>query len=177
MAIYKPEFVAQAEKLCKFLGATNAELAAFFGVTERCILKWMDEKPDFKEAVNAGKMLPDAEVAESLYWSAKGYEREEMDIKVVNGVIVETPYTRHYPPNPTSLIFYLCNRRKDLYRRNPVQDSHADIDRAIKELDKVRKELEVEALKKSSAEPAPVTKIEIEVVGANARASSQNTDD
>lgn len=177
MAIYKPEFVSQAEKLCKFMGATNEELAAYFGVTKRTIINWMEEHEDFGAAVTTGKDAADLEVVAKLFHRATGYSHPETDIKMFNGEIIKTEVIKHYPPDTVACIFWLTNRQRKDWRRKPTEESHADIDRAIKELDRAKKELEVEALKKSSAEPAPVTKIEIEVVGGNARASSQNTDD
>lgn len=175
--LYKPDFASQAERMCRFMGATDDELAAYFGVTDRCIRLWKEKYPEFKAALTAGKNDADLEVAAKLYERATGYSHPDVDIKVIDGCIVETPLTKHYPPDTVACIFWLTNRQRGKWRRKPTEESHADIERAIKELDRAKKELEVEALKKSSAEPAPVTKIEIEVVGANARQGSQNTDD
>lgn len=141
--VYRPEFVQQAEKLCKFLGATNAELAAFFGVTERCILKWMDEKPEFHAAATAGKLDADAEVAAKLYHRATGYSHPDVDIKVVDGCIVETPLIKHYPPDTVACIFWLTNRQRGHWRRKPTEESHADIERELKEVTVKLKKLEL----------------------------------
>jgi hypothetical protein len=56
---YKPEYCAQAEKLCK-LGATNPELGDFFEVTRETINQWMQKHSDFKAAIKLGKMEADA---------------------------------------------------------------------------------------------------------------------
>lgn len=174
---YREEYAEQARKMCQYLGATNEQLWEFFGISKKHFYDWTRENPEFKEAIDLGKLMADAEVAEALYKSAVGYSHPDVDIKVVDGCIVETPIIKHYPPNPTSIIFWLANRQKSLWRRKPTEESHADVDRAIKELDRAKKELEVEAMKKGSQEAPPVTKIEIEVVGADARKSSQDSDD
>jgi hypothetical protein len=174
---YRPEYVEQAERMCKYLGATTDDLAHVFGVASSTLKEWMNKHPEFRAAVVAGKMDADTQVAERLYQRATGYSHPDVDIKVVDGCIVETQLTKHYAPDTVACIFWLTNRQRALWRRKPTEESHADLDRAIKELDRAKKELEVEALKKGSVEAPPVTKIEIEVVGANARASSQNTDD
>ena len=87
---YEPQFAEQATKLC-LLGATNPELANFFGVAESTISKWLVDEPEFSEAVKEGRQAADAKVAESLYQQALA-------------------------GNPTAQIFWLKNRRKENWR-------------------------------------------------------------
>ena len=112
---YRDEFAEQARKLC-LLGATDKELGSFFGVSEQTINAWKSEHSAFLESLKAGKELADATVADSLYQRAKGYSHPEDDIRVVGGAIVITPTIKHYPPDSTALIFWLKNRRPDLWR-------------------------------------------------------------
>lgn len=112
---YKPEFTAQAEKLCR-LGATDIELAGFFGVDVRTIYRWKVECDEFCQALKTGKDLADERVERSMFARATGYEHEEVDIRVVNGEIVQTPIRKYYPPDTTACIFWLKNRRKDTWR-------------------------------------------------------------
>lgn len=113
---YKPEYAEQAKKLC-LLGCIDRDLAAFFDVTEQTINNWKTEFPEFFEAIKAGKTVADAEVATRLNQRARGYEWvEEQAFKVKCGKdqerieIVEV--TRSVPPDPTSAIFWLKNRRR-----------------------------------------------------------------
>lgn len=112
---YRDEFVEQARKLC-LLGAKDKELASFFEVSEQTLNTWKTEHPAFLESLKAGKELADATIADSLYQRAKGYSHPEDDIRVVGGAIVITPTIKHYPPDSTALIFWLKNRRPDLWR-------------------------------------------------------------
>lgn len=112
---YKDEFPEQARKLC-LLGATDKELASFFEVAVSTISEWKLSFPEFSEALKAGKQLADATIADSLYQRAKGYSHREDDIRVVSGAIVITPTIKNYPPDSTALIFWLKNRRPDLWR-------------------------------------------------------------
>jgi hypothetical protein len=68
---YRPEFNDQARKLC-LLGFTDAELAEFFGVCERTINNWKADFPAFLQSINDGKVVADAQVADSLYRRATG---------------------------------------------------------------------------------------------------------
>lgn len=112
---YKQEYAEQARKLC-LLGATDAKLADFFEVDEATINRWKHDFPDFCKSLKAGKIQADAEIAESLFNRAKGYVAPDLDIKMYEGEIIETPYMKHYPPDATSMIFWLKNRQPDLWR-------------------------------------------------------------
>ncbi|OZI74574.1 terminase [Bordetella genomosp. 12] len=115
---YQEEYAVWAEKLAK-LGATDADLADAFGVTEVTVNTWKKRRPEFSLALKRGKALADAEVADRLYQRALGYTHAEDDIRVCDGVIVTTPTTKHYPPDTVACIFWLKNRRPDLWRDKP----------------------------------------------------------
>lgn len=112
---YKPEFAAQAAKLCA-LGATDAQLADFFEVAVSTINLWKSQHPEFSEAIKVPKGQADDRVEQSLYRRAMGYEHDETDIRVVQGAIVATPIRKHYPPDTTAAIFWLKNRRPEQWR-------------------------------------------------------------
>ena len=105
----------QAEKLCK-LGATDVELADFFGVSVSTLNNWKIEFPEFLESLKAGKAIADAEVASKLFRRASGYEHPEIHITAYQGEVTLTPITKVYPPDTTAAIFWLKNRRPDLWR-------------------------------------------------------------
>ena len=115
---YRPEMCAQATKLCR-LGLTDEELAKFFEVSRITIMTWKTRHPDFAEALMAGKVVADAEVAESLYRRALGYSHEAVKIFVHNGEPVIVPYTEHYPPDTTAALAWLNNRRRTDWKRSP----------------------------------------------------------
>lgn len=124
---YKAEFAEQAAKLCR-LGATDKELAEFFGVTEKTINNWKGAHSEFLQSLKAGKQMADAEVADKLFQRAIGYSHPDTHISNFQGVIMVTPSTKHYPPDPTSMIFWLKNRRPDLWRDKPEPgDDDADV--------------------------------------------------
>lgn len=131
---YRPEFVEQACKLCK-LGLTDKEIAKFFEVSEQTLNTWKQQYPEFLESLKGGKTLADAEVASKLFHRATGYEHPDTDIRVVNGVIVETQLTKHYPPDTTAAIFWLKNRRPDLWREKvEPEDKGADLAKVVSDL-------------------------------------------
>lgn len=128
---YKEEFPEQARKLC-LLGARDADLAKFFGVMESTLNEWKKTHPEFSESLKAGKELADAVIADSLFQRAKGYSHKAVKIMVVDKTVVHEEYTEHYPPDPTSMIFWLKNRRPDLWRDKPEPDGGDDDAQPVK---------------------------------------------
>lgn len=119
---YRPEFAVQAEKLCK-LGATDKEMADFFGVAESTLNLWKQQQPEFSESLKAGKLEADANVAHRLYQRAMGYSHEAVKIALTpNGEHHQVPYTEHYAPDTTAAIFWLKNRRPDQWRDKQTQE-------------------------------------------------------
>lgn len=111
---YRDEYADQAMKLCR-LGATDKELADFFCVTETTINNWKIAHPEFFESLKKGKAISDAEVADKLFKRATGYSHAAVKIFNDSGAPLEVPYTEHYPPDTTAAIFWLKNRRPDLW--------------------------------------------------------------
>jgi hypothetical protein len=67
---YKDEYCEQAEKLAR-LGATDREIADFFGVTEQTLNNWKTDKDGnetpFFESLWMGRLEAEARIADSLY--------------------------------------------------------------------------------------------------------------
>ena len=113
--LYRPEYAEQAAKLCR-LGATDIELGDFFGVDRTTIWRWSQEHEAFCNALKAGKEAADERVERSLYAKATGYSFDAVKILQHEGSPVVVPYREHIPPSDTAAIFWLKNRRPDLWR-------------------------------------------------------------
>lgn len=112
---YKAEYAAQAAKLCK-LGATDEDLADFFGVSIRTIANWKTAHEEFLHALKGGKSEADDRVERSLYQKAIGYTFDAVKIFQHQGVVIEAPYREHIAPDTTAAIFWLKNRRPAEWR-------------------------------------------------------------
>lgn len=129
--LYRDAYVEQARKLC-MLGATDAEMADFFGVTEQTLNNWKIDHPEFFESLKAGKVKADALVAHSLYHRAIGYKHDAVKIITVargdnqGSAVEEVPYIERYPPDTTAAIFWLKNRRPDQWRDKTQTEFSAD---------------------------------------------------
>lgn len=126
---YKAEYAKIAQKMCE-LGATDAQLADAFCVSISTVSLWKVKHPEFSDALTIPKDMADSRVEQSLYRRAMGYEHDEVDIRVVNGEIVETPIRKVYPPDSTAMIFWLKNRQPERWRDKPESvsdDSLSDV--------------------------------------------------
>lgn len=123
---YKPEYSEQAYKLC-LLGATDIQLADFFGVSEQTLNTWKTKHPEFLESLKDGKDKADSVIAESLFHRAKGYSHPDTHISNYQGEITVTQITKHYPPDATSCIFWLKNRQKEKWRDTQNIEKKEDI--------------------------------------------------
>lgn len=114
---YDPAFAAQATKLCE-LGATDDDVAAFFSVTPRTIYRWQTQFPEFCQSLKAGKAPADDRVERSLFHRAVGYRHEAVKIFMPAGASapVYAEYVEQVAPDTTAAIFWLKNRRPDLWR-------------------------------------------------------------
>lgn len=149
---YKPEYAVQAAKLCK-LGATDREMADFFGVAESTLNLWKLEHEAFSESLKLAKGEADARVEKSLYRRALGYSHDA--VKIFSGPkgVTEVPYTEHYPPDTTACIFWLKNRKPGEWRDKIDIDDGINRDRVTKLLELVEGRLgELEAPSKKPAD-------------------------
>lgn len=114
---YKDAYAKQAQKLCE-LGATDQEMAEFFGVDVRTIYRWKHEHPKFCQSLKNGKETADERVERSLYQRAIGYEQEEVKIFMPANAEspVYAPFTAKIAPDTTAAIFWLKNRRSQEWR-------------------------------------------------------------
>lgn len=117
---YRDEYADQAMKLCT-LGATDLEVADFFGVTRDTIWRWSQTFPAFSDALKAGKDAADERVQRSLFAKAIGYTHDAVKILQHEGTPVIVPYREHVPPDTTAAIFWLKNRRPKEWRENAGQ--------------------------------------------------------
>lgn len=85
---YCPEaYPKSVAKLCE-LGATDMEIADFFGVDVRTIYRWKLAHEEFCQAMSVGKEHADERVKRSLYQRATGYsyvQKKAIKLKAPEG--------------------------------------------------------------------------------------------
>ena len=113
---YKPEMCDTVHKafLCAQGGLNDKTLAQLLGVTKSTINKWKNDYPEFSDSLKHTKQELDDTVQDSLFQRARGYSHPETKVFCnKDGEITTHEVIRHYPPDPTSMIFWLKNRQSD----------------------------------------------------------------
>jgi hypothetical protein len=146
---YQERYAEEGRKLC-LMGATDAQMADFWGVHENTIGNWKRAQPEFAEAVRNGKMMADANVADALYHRAIGYSHPAVKILQREGHPIEVEYTEHYPPDTQAAFIWLKNRQpgqwKDVKSRE-VSNTNLNVTMSLEEERQLAKAEAAEVLK------------------------------
>lgn len=107
-------------KIAGELGLTDIEISKLLGVSEKTLNIYKKEHPEFLQSLKEGKELADEVVVRSLFKRASGYSHPDVNISNYQGNVTITPILKHYPPDPTSMIFWLKNRQPDKWKDKPI---------------------------------------------------------
>jgi hypothetical protein len=106
-------------------GFTDVEIADFFGITRQTLDNYKKQKPEFFASLKEWKLEADDKVERALFESACGYRttyKKNMvvsDGKDMGSHIEKVTEEVAFPPNATSCIFWLKNRKPEQYRETP----------------------------------------------------------
>lgn len=115
-------------------GLTDEMIAHNIGITTTTLYDWKKKYPQFAEAVKRGKEVVDIMVENALLKSAMGYKYDEVvkervfDYETETSIVVEVKHTtKEVAPNPTSLIFWLKNRKPEAWRDTKNIDAAVEV--------------------------------------------------
>ncbi|MDH6367543.1 MULTISPECIES: hypothetical protein [unclassified Breznakia] len=98
-------------------GAIEADIAKNLNVARSTFENYKRDYPELREALRNGKEPADLQVEAALFKRAVGYEYDEVKEKVdADGGVEVTTTTKQVAPDTTAQIFWLKNRRSDLWR-------------------------------------------------------------
>jgi hypothetical protein len=102
--------------LC-LLGADDEMLMRQLEIGKTTLQRWKTGYPEFRAAIKKGREEADAKVGKSLYQRACGYSHEEDKIFCnAEGLVTKVKTIKHYPPDLGSMVFWLKNRNRTLWR-------------------------------------------------------------
>jgi len=99
----------QIKKLAGY-GLTDPQISDILEIC-RASLNNYKQDPKFLDALKEGKQKADNYIIGSLFHRAMGYSHPEEKIFCDKGKIIRVETLKHYPPDPTSMIFWLKNRQ------------------------------------------------------------------
>ena len=100
-----PEKIATIARLAT-MGYLANEIADILGMSRISMWRWRTAMPEVEKALAIGHQAANGRVELSIYQMAIGYEREEEEIKVINGEVTRVPVRKFYPPNPVAAAFW-----------------------------------------------------------------------
>ncbi len=132
-SMYDPSMNDQARKLA-LLGLTDKEMAEFFGVSESTLNNWKAEFPAFLVSLNEGKIVADANVADSLYRRAVGeVVFVEKRVKNSAGEYEIIRLSQQVPADPDAAKLWLTNRRPAQWRDKQELEYSGSLELSTKE--------------------------------------------
>jgi len=108
---YQSDFPLKVEKLAN-RGLNNKQIAKALGISVDTFIQYEKKYSLFTESLKKGRKIADEKVVNALFQRACGYSHPDSHITNYQGKITITSIIKHYPPDPTCLIFWLCNRMK-----------------------------------------------------------------
>lgn len=98
-------------------GLTDEQIAHNMGINIRTLYRWKNEHCQLCHALKKGKEVVDRQVENALLKRALGYDYVEIKEEIENGVVTKCiRTTRHVVPDTTAQIFWLKNRKPDVWR-------------------------------------------------------------
>lgn len=127
-------------------GLTDEQICHNMGIGKSTLYEWQKKFPEIRDSLKAGKEVSDLMVENALFKRAIGFEyyEEVTDVEQVptkkTGEFKEKKHTRiikkTVPPDVTAQIFWLKNRRPDLWRDKVQYEEDVKDDVLLKVLDK-----------------------------------------
>lgn len=115
----------------------DTQIAAKIGISASTLYEWKNKYPQLAEALSNGKEVIDIKVENALLKRALGYSYEETRREGQKGGTAKiTVITKYMPPDVTAQIFWLKNRKPEMWRERVEMASD---DGALNKLDELIK--------------------------------------
>lgn len=116
-------------------GLTDEQIAKNAGINPATLYVWQKKYPDISESLKRGKEVVDRQVENALLKRALGYEYEEVKEKFEGDVMTERTITKkEVVPDVTAQIFWLKNRKREVWTDRKNIEISQPIDDSIKEM-------------------------------------------
>lgn len=98
-------------------GLIDKQIADKIGISATTLYNWRNKYPAINKALTGGKDIADAKVENALFKRALGYTYEETKRECVKGGPAKiTITTKTVPPDVAAIIFWLKNRKPEVWR-------------------------------------------------------------
>ena len=94
-------------------GLTDEQISSNMGITTSTLYVWKNKYSEISEALKKGKEVVDRQVENALLKRALGYRYDEI---TTEGGVETKRITKEVVPDTTAQIFWLKNRKPDVWR-------------------------------------------------------------
>ena len=109
-------------------GLTDEQIAKNLGISIQSFYTYKEKYLEFFESLKRGKEVVDTEVENALLKRALGYDYEEETVEELpNGGIKTKTVTKHVAGDTTAQIFWLKNRKPDVWRDKTAIEHSGEI--------------------------------------------------
>lgn len=109
-------------------GLTDEQIANNIGIKRQSLYDWKKKYPDISDALKKGKEVVDRAVENALLKKALGYKYTEVTRELVDSeMFVTKEVVKEVQPDTTAQIFWLKNRRPDLWRDRKDLEAKVDL--------------------------------------------------
>lgn len=104
-------------------GLSEEQIAHNMGIVSSTLRKWKNDYVAISAALKRGKEVVDREVENSLHKRANGFTQKIKKVRFDrDGEMIEYEEEVYFPPDPTSMIFWLKNRKPKEWRDKQEHD-------------------------------------------------------
>lgn len=119
-------------------GLTDEQIATNIGIRRPTLYDWENKYSDISDALKRGKEVVDRQVENSLLKRAMGYQTMEQTKELTdNGLMVTKEVTKQVPPDTTAAIFWLKNRKPDVWRDRKETQLSGSLETNSRPLEKI----------------------------------------
>lgn len=123
-------------------GLTDEQIANNIGIKRQSLYDWKKKYPDISDALKKGKEVVDRQVENALLKRALGYSYTETTKELVGAkMIVTKEVVKEVQPDTTAQIFWLKNRRPDIWRDRKDLEAKVDVNQQDPFKDMTKEEL------------------------------------
>lgn len=106
-------------------GLTDEQIAHNMGIRTSTLYNWKNKYLEISESLKKGKEVVDVEVENALLKRALGYDYNEVTEIRENGIVTQRKIVKkHVIPDVTAQIFWIKNRKPDIWRDIKKIDSN-----------------------------------------------------
>lgn len=123
-------------------GLTNEQIAENIGIGRSTFYEWANKRSEIMDALKTTKDFCDLQVENALFRRALGYTVKLNKQRVTkDGFVVDCIEEQHIPGDTTAQIFWLKNRKPDIWRDKQVTDVNVSSDENLKLMQSYMKEI------------------------------------